>query len=181
MSIMQFLGSRIKIQFWFVQVSINVCKHLLFEHNWIYQYPSHQFGTLLTQGPIPEIFAKKIFRIGSYKKLNFLSQPFWFFFFSSRKKYFFCFFPMKISQSLLVSKDGSKFWSSQTWQHFLTHTKHSWGECTICPLFNFFFKAHYGPDLIKVRLLTPGSLRPYIWQKSLPSKRLLTPGPRDAK
>ena len=36
---------------------------------------------------------------------------------------------MKISQSLLVSKDGSKFWSSQTWQHFLTHTKHSWGEC----------------------------------------------------
>ena len=37
---------------------------------------------------------------------------------------FFCFFPMKISQSLLVSKDGSKFWSSQTWQHFLTQTKY---------------------------------------------------------
>ena len=48
------------------------------------------------------------------------------FFFS---KIFFCFFPMKISQSLLVSKDGSKFWSSQTWQHFLTHAKHFEGEC----------------------------------------------------
>ena len=52
------------------------------------------------------------------------------FFWVGHFEFFFCFFPMKISQSLLVSKDGSKFWSSQTWQHFLTHTKHSWGECT---------------------------------------------------
>ena len=31
-------------------------------------------------------------------------------------------------QRLLVSKDGSEFWSSQTWQHFLTQTKHFEGE-----------------------------------------------------
>ena len=68
----------------------------------------------------PWNFHKKILRIGDFEKCTFLSRPFWI---------FFCFFPMKISQSLLVSKDGSKFWSSQTWQHFLTHTKHSWGEC----------------------------------------------------
>ena len=42
-----------------------------------------------------------------------------------------CFIPMKTSQSLLVCKDGSKFWSSQPWQHFLTQTKHFEGECTI--------------------------------------------------
>ena len=42
-------------------------------------------------------------------------------FFSKKKN---CFIPMKTSQSLLVSKDGSKFWSSQRWQHFLTQTKH---------------------------------------------------------
>ena len=28
-----------------------------------------------------------------------------------------------------VSKDGSKFWSSQMWRHFLTHAKHFDGEC----------------------------------------------------
>ena len=50
-------------------------------------------------------------------------------FFESAILIFFCFFPMKISQSLLVSKDGSKFWSSQEWQHFLTHAKNFEGEC----------------------------------------------------
>ena len=35
---------------------------------------------------------------------------------------------MKISQSLFVSKDGSKFLSSQTWQHFLTRAKNFDGE-----------------------------------------------------
>ena len=64
-----------------------------------------------------------ILRIGDFEKCTFFE--------SVILNFFFCFFPMKISQSLLVSKDGSKFWSSQTWQHFLTHTKHSWGECTI--------------------------------------------------
>ena len=79
---------------------------------------------LLTQGPIHEIFTKKFWELAILKNALFLSRPFWI---------FFCFFPMKISQSLLVSKDGSKFWSSQMWQHFLTHTKHSWGECTNIP------------------------------------------------
>ena len=60
------------------------------------------------------------------KNVVFLSRPFWISFFE--KKNFFCFFLMKISQRLLVSKDGSKFWSSQTWQHFLTETKHFDGE-----------------------------------------------------
>ena len=44
---------------------------------------------------------------------------------------FFCFIPMKTCQSLLVSKDGSKFWSSQTWWHFLTHAKHFEGKCNV--------------------------------------------------
>ena len=30
----------------------------------------------------------------------------------------------------MFSKDGSKFWSSQTWQHFLTQTKHFAPMCT---------------------------------------------------
>ena len=41
------------------------------------------------------------------------TQFFWvghFEFFFSKKKYFFCFIPMKTCQSLLVSKDFSKFW-----------------------------------------------------------------------
>ena len=52
---------------------------------------------------------------------------FGFFFF---KKIFFCLVPMK---SLLVSKDGSKFRSSQTWQHFLTQSKHFAPECIVYP------------------------------------------------
>ena len=75
-------------------------------------------------------FSQKNFENWRFWKMHF----FWvghFEFFFLKKKIFFCFFPMKISHSLLVSKDGSKFWSSQTWQHFLNHTKHSWGECII--------------------------------------------------
>ena len=49
---------------------------------------------------------------------------------NQKKNIFFCFIPMKTSQSSLVSKDGSKFWSSQTWWHFLTHAKHFEGECS---------------------------------------------------
>ena len=44
--------------------------------------------------------------------------------------FFFCFVHIKIIQSLLVSKDGSRFWSNQTWQHFLTHAKHFYSKCT---------------------------------------------------
>ena len=64
-----------------------------------YQCPLHQ-SILLTQGPIHEIF-----------------------------EVLFCFIPMKTSQSSLVSKDGSKFWTSQMWQHYLTQTKHFDREC----------------------------------------------------
>ena len=44
---------------------------------------------------------------------------------------FLCFIPIETSQSILVSKDWSKFWSSQMWQHFLTHAKHFVGECIL--------------------------------------------------
>ena len=64
-------------------------------------------------------------RIGDFEKVSFLKSAILIFFF----QIFFCFIPMKTSQSLLISKDGSKFWSSQTWQHFLTQTKHFEGEC----------------------------------------------------
>ena len=79
------------------------------------------------------------------KNALFLSRPFWNFFlkFLYQKK-FFCFIPMKTSQSLLVSKDGSKFWSSQTWQYFLTQTNHYAPECIakICgqPSMAFFYQ-----------------------------------------
>ena len=75
----------------------------------------------------PWNFHKKILRIGDFEKCTFFESAILNFFF--QKKIFFCFFPMKISQSLLVSKDGSKFWSSQMWRHFLTHAKHFDGEC----------------------------------------------------
>ena len=55
----------------------------------------------------------------------FLSRPFWHIFFN----FFFWFIPMKTSPSLLISKDGSKFWSSQPWQHVLTQTKHFYRKC----------------------------------------------------
>ena len=68
--------------------------------------PSHQF-ILLTQAPIPEIFAKKYWELMVLKNSLFLSQPFWNFFF---QKNLFLLHPMKSSQSFLGSKDGSKFW-----------------------------------------------------------------------
>ena len=77
-------------------------------------------------------FSQKNFENWRFWKMHF----FWvghFEFFFSKKKFFFCFFPMKISQSLLVSKDGSRFWSSQTWQHFLTQSKHFAPECIVYP------------------------------------------------
>ena len=52
------------------------------------------------------------------------SQFFWVGHFEKKKS----FILMKISQSLFVSKDGSKFLSSQTWQHFLTRAKNFDGE-----------------------------------------------------
>ena len=92
-----------------------------------HQCPSHQ-PILLTQGPICESFAKIFWELAILKNVVFLSRPFWILFFK-KKKIFFCFFLIKTSQSLLVSKDGSKFWSSQMWQHFLTQTKHFDREC----------------------------------------------------
>ena len=52
-------------------------------------------------GPNPKIFENKYWELAVLKISVFLSRPFW---------NFFCFIPMKTSQSLLVSKDGSKFW-----------------------------------------------------------------------
>ena len=73
------------------------------------------------------------------------SQFFWvrhfeFFFF---KKYCFCFIPMKIVKSLLVSKDGSKFWSSQTcqtswWRVYLVL---AYSDYSIIRIFNVIFSS----------------------------------------
>ena len=60
-----------------------------------HQCPSHQ-SILLIQGPIHEIFTKK------YRELAILKNSG--FFESAILKFFFCFSPMKISQSLLVSR-----------------------------------------------------------------------------
>ena len=56
-----------------------------------------------------------------------------------KKKIFFCFILMLNGQSFLVSKDGSKFWSSQMWHHILTQTKHFEGDCN-------HFKIHHITD-----------------------------------
>ena len=66
-------------------------------------------------------------RIDDFEKSCFFKSAILICFF--QKKIFFCFFPIKTSQSLLVSKNGSKFWSNQTWRLFSTQTKHFEGEC----------------------------------------------------
>ena len=71
-----------------------------------HQCPSHQ-SILLTQGPICEIFAKIFLRIGDFEKRCFFESAILNFIF--QKKVVFSFFPIKTCQSLLVSKDGSKF------------------------------------------------------------------------
>ena len=49
----------------------------------------------------PRNFHKKVLRIGDFEKEAFFCRPFW---------NFFCFILMLKGQSLLVSKDGLKFW-----------------------------------------------------------------------
>ena len=84
-------------------------------------------------------FREKILRIGDFEKRCFFESAILNFIFQ-KKIFFFCFFPIKTSQSLLVSKDGSKFWSSQMWQHFLTQTKHFDRECMNCYLLQAILK-----------------------------------------
>ena len=50
-----------------------------------YQCPSHE-SILLTQGPIHEIFKKKIWKLAILKNALFFSRPFWNFFFQKKKK-----------------------------------------------------------------------------------------------
>jgi hypothetical protein len=71
----------------------------------------------------------------------FFNRPFWFWFWFW---FFFCFIPMKIIQSLLVIKDGSIFWSSQTWQQFLTHAKHFEGGCIVKGTMNWIQNSNEG-------------------------------------
>ena len=58
-------------------------------------------------------FSQKYWELAILKNSVFLSRPICFFF-----QIFFCFIPMKTSQSLMVSRDGSKFWSSFQNQFF---------------------------------------------------------------
>ena len=81
----------------------------------------------------PWNFHKKILRIGNFEKLCFFESAI----LNLKKTNVFCFFPIKPSQSLLFSKDGSKFWSIQTWQSFLAHAKHFEGECILLFLQKF--------------------------------------------
>ena len=67
----------------------------------------HINALCINQGSIHKIFAKFFWELAILEISVFLSRPFW------KKKstqFFFCFIPMKISQSFLGSKDGSKFW-----------------------------------------------------------------------
>ena len=72
---------------------------------------------------ILRIQTKKYWQLAVLKISVLLSRLIWLFF---HKIFFSASFP---SQSLLVSKNGSKFWSNQTWQLFSTQTKHFEGEC----------------------------------------------------
>ena len=86
-------------------------------------------------------FLQKILRIGDFEKRCFLESAILIFFLNF---HFFCFFPMKTSQSLLVIKDGSKFWSSQIWQQFLTHAKHFEGGCIVKGTMNWIQNSNEG-------------------------------------
>ena len=74
----------------------------------------------------PWNFHEKILRIGDFEKLSFFESTILNSFFQKK-----CFILMKTSQRLLVSKNGS----SQTWQHFLTETKHFAPEFIVIWLF----------------------------------------------
>ena len=69
--------------------------------------------TLLTQGPITELFVNKCWDLVVLKISVFLSQPIW--------KISFCFILMRVSQRFLITKDGSKFWYYPGWVSTLIH------------------------------------------------------------
>ena len=70
----------------------------------------------------PWNYLGKRLRISDFKKLSFFDIAIWFFFLLHWHE--------NNCQSLLAGKDGSKFWSSQTWQHFQIF-------CTRVYLFSF--------------------------------------------
>ena len=106
--------------------------------------------------------------------------PFWIFFFWN----FFCFFPMITSQSLLVSKDGSKFLSRHKWQHFLTQTKHFEGECStksneifetvvsffLAPFFTIQY--YYGKKVAVPSKICSGIYLPRYWVDLISNSRV---------
>jgi hypothetical protein len=69
-----------------------------------HQCPSHQ-SILLSQGPISEIFEKKIFRIGGIEKLSFFEEAILELVF---KFFFFCFIPWKSVKVSCVARIGQK-------------------------------------------------------------------------
>ena len=91
-----------------------------------HQCPSHQ-SILLIQGLIHEIFTKKYLELAILKNSVFFDSAILNLFFS--KKIFFGSFLWKQFKVYWLASNGSKFWSSQTWKHFLTHAKHFEGEC----------------------------------------------------
>ena len=95
-------------------------------------------------------FGEKKLRLVAFENLSYFESTILIFGFV-----LFRFIPMKISQSLLVSRDGSKFWSiheSSRWRHFLTCAKHFDGECTLqnC-LYSWLFSTNPLPCLYTYR------------------------------
>ena len=80
--------------------------------------------------------SENFLRIGSFENLSFFESVIFIFFllllFFLRQSFwiFFASFPY-ISQGCLVSKAGSKFWSSQMWQHFFTQTEYYATQCIL--------------------------------------------------
>ena len=66
-------------------------------------------------------------RICWFGKLHYLNPP------NPKFKKFkkFSYIPINISHILWGSMDGTQFYSSQMWNHFLTHAKQSASECKI--------------------------------------------------
>ena len=74
---------------------------------------------------------------------NFKNWRFWKsqYFFNLAIFNFLCLIPMKTNQSSFVSKNGSKFWSSQKWQDLLTQTKHYAPECMSSTFLQYIVKS----------------------------------------
>ena len=94
-------------------------------HNHIGWATSMTFASINTINPRnnPWSFCEIFLRIGSIENLSFFELAI--LIFCSKKKYF-SHFPMKISQSFLAGKVGSKFWSSKLFCRYFLSLNNVW-------------------------------------------------------